>query len=161
MPTRLFRQKRFFGFMAILLLAGCASAKPPIPVDEVPTHVQAKAAGFFMKEGHDGVETYYVLTLTPVKPLEEDIFIEVYFENPVDKYHPLHISQTMKKTDKEFNLMSAQVRNVRVDREYLVDIYAYDNAGRENRLSHLQQIVRPVMDEATFRDMVAASPKRP
>ena len=147
--------KRMFVFYALLMivLAGCQTTTALVPALNKSEYFQTRSAGFLMDvEGSDVHSTYY-LSLRILKPLAQDGYLEVEFEDPANKENTIVVGNVLKAKQQYVDIRSPEVHGIKKARLYAVVIRLYTDQRKATLLDTHNQSVSAIHSESSIKKL--------
>ncbi len=140
--------KRFLSlFVYILAVAGCMTIHSP------------SKSRLFAVQGSELTQAFpetdrlrYFLALKVKKPQDKVIYLDIRYENPCDRRHPIMATATLPPKETRLLLESPALGCVKDHRYYRVKVTAYDSAGKSRRIDRITQLVYATLNSKTLSE---------
>ena len=108
-------------------------------------YLETELFSFGIDKEAEGYVARYTLSVVPAKPLKQELFLEVRFENPLDKDAPLITRQSLKPGAERALIVSDAVTGLKCGL-YKAEVLIYDSEAREKSIGSHVQMIRSAYD---------------
>ena len=124
----------------------------PAPVTS--EYFKTEMAGFNIEAGEKPFAPRYFLSLKKLKPIPKGAVIEVKFENPSDRKHPIIVEQEIQDNEEELALISPAVTGLQSYQGYYIEVTLYEDKNKNKVLGTHHQVVQSLIDERIMNRML-------
>lgn len=140
---------RLLSLCAIAIsLAGCGASRP----DAVQSRLfSVTGAGVSVDWAQSGA--HYMLSLKPKVPLNQPVYLQVYYENPLNPKGPFVEGLRMNPGQQTVLLESEFVSGFEPGKIYEVEVEAYADASHTQEMDRLKQPLRNMLPPRVMRTL--------
>lgn len=143
-------KKLIYIVMFAVFASGCTSmlarSDLSIPTASTSEYFTTEMVAFNLNRAEKKVQ--YKLELLVRRELGSGIFLETYFENPIDKNSPLIVFTNVAPDDKRIDIKSPDVHGLRAEHNYEIIVKIYRDESKNELLGEHRQFCRSLMDSS-------------
>ena len=153
------KKQLIFALLVVLLLSGCATLTEMnllTPNAVTSEYFVTDNAGFLFDKQAKSVK--YILGLKVLKEFNKGAFLEISFENPMDKNVPIVLTSDLLHNEKEVDIKSPNIKGLQGGHNYEIVVYIYTDASKKELLGRHRQLVQSLFDTKVIEKYTVTEP---